>query len=81
LTQYKWELPIDIFNVTYGCETDFYATAEFIVASLQKGKLNFKNDKKEYITFYLSNEKISKLIEVKTDYFGKLDQYLNDKVL
>lgn len=81
LTRYQWELPIDTFNVTYGCETDFNATAEFIVASLQKGKLNFKNDKKGYVPFYLSNEKIGKLIEVNTDYFGKLNQYLNDMVL
>lgn len=78
LIRYQWEHPIDIFNVTYGCETDFNATAEFIVASLQKGKLNFRNNKKGYVPFYLSNEKIGKLIEVKTDYFGKLNQYLND---
>jgi nucleoside-diphosphate-sugar epimerase len=81
LKQYQWELPTDIFNVSYGCETDFNTTAEFIVASLQKGNLKIKNEKKGYVPFYLSNEKIGKLIEVKTDYFGKLNQYLNDMVL
>ena len=81
LKQYQWELPTDIFNVSYGCETDFNNTAEFIVESLQKGNLNIKNEKKGYVPFYLSNDKISKLIEVKTDYFGQLKKYVNDMVL
>jgi len=81
LKQYQWELPSDIFNVSYGCETDFNNTAEFIVESLQKGNLNIKNEKKGYVPFYLSNDKISKLIEVKTDYFGQLKKYVNDMVL
>lgn len=78
LKNYDWESSLEIFNVSYGCETDFNVTAEFIIECLKKGQIHFKNYKKGYVPFYLSNHKISKLIEVKTDFFGKLEKYITN---
>jgi nucleoside-diphosphate-sugar epimerase len=76
IREYKWAQKIDVYNVCYGRETDFYDTFEFIKTHINKQEATISETVKGYIPFYLSNEKLKKIITVKEDYFGKLKQYL-----
>jgi nucleoside-diphosphate-sugar epimerase len=77
LRRYSWEKDIDIFNISYGEETDICDTAKFIADNLGfPNNLNFK-DKKGYLLFYLSNKKLANFVEIKQNYFKSLKSYIN----
>ncbi len=75
---YDWTQDIDIFNVCYGRETDFYETFNFIKSRTANEHAVISETEKGYIPFFLSNEKLKKLIPVRSDYFGKLAEYVDN---
>lgn len=63
LKEYSWERNIDVFNFSYGEETDFYETARFIANRLGKQEKLFIHEKdKGYQKLFLCNEKLLKHI-------------------
>jgi len=77
LKEYKWVQKIDVYNVCYGQETDFYDTFEFIKTQIDKQEAKISETTKGYVPFFLSNQKLKKIVPVKEDYFGKLKQYIS----
>lgn len=76
LSSYSWDKPNEVFNVSYGVETDFYQTVEFIRTEMGiTEQINF-SEIKGYTPFFLSNAKLSQLIPVKRDYYSKLKAYI-----
>lgn len=78
LKVYKWEKNIEVFNFSYGVETDFYETAKFIAESLGKqNKLFIDETDKGYRKLFLSNEKLLKHISFNFNYKQSLANYIN----
>jgi nucleoside-diphosphate-sugar epimerase len=75
--EYKWVQKIDVYNVCYGRETDFYDTFEFIKTHTGKQEATISETAKGYIPFFLSNQKLKEIIPVREDYFGKLKEYIS----
>jgi hypothetical protein len=78
IKKYQWKQKIDVFNVCYGMETDFYGTFEFIKANTGNQKAIISENAKGYTPFFLSNQKLKKIIQVKEDYFGKLKEFISE---
>jgi nucleoside-diphosphate-sugar epimerase len=78
IKKYKWEQKIDIYNICYGQETDFYDTFEFIKGQTADYGALISETERGYVQFFLSNEKLKKLIPVREDYYGKLKEYITD---
>lgn len=77
IRKYEWKQKIDVYNVCYGMETDFYDTFEFIKTNTANQEVIISETVKGYIPFFLSNEKLKKIIPVREDYFGKLKEYIS----
>jgi nucleoside-diphosphate-sugar epimerase len=77
IVKYKWVQKIDVYNVCYGQETDFYDTIKFIKKYTDKQQAAISETAKGYIPFFLSNQKLRELIPVREDYFGKLKEYIS----
>ena len=80
LDTYQWEKDIDVFNVSYGEECDFYKTAYFIKESLNSKSEIIEEDSKGYIPFYLSNRKLSSIINITETYKPSLLTYIREVV-
>ncbi|GJM33459.1 MAG: UDP-glucose 4-epimerase [Saprospiraceae bacterium] len=77
LKNYDWENDIDIFNLSYGEETDVLETVHFIKENLQSESIIKEESKKGYRQFYLSNKKAKKFIHLNSSYHSSLISYLN----
>lgn len=74
---YTWKDKFNIYNFSYGQETDFYETATFIAQKL--GRLdNILIDEKRrgYKKFYLSNKNLKQLFQFHFDYYTSLQKYI-----
>lgn len=78
IKKYQWVQKIDVFNIGYGMETDFYGTFEFIKANTGNQKAIISEKAKGYTPFFLSNQKLKKIVPVKEDYFGKLKEFISE---
>ena len=78
IKSYQWVQEIDVFNVCYGMETDFYGTFEFIKVNTGNKKALISEKAKGYSPFFLSNQKLKKIMQVKEDYFGKLKEFISE---
>lgn len=78
IKEYIWVQKIDVYNVCYGQETDFYDTFEFIKKHTLNPKATISETAKGYTPFFLSNKKLKKIISVREDYFGKLKEYISE---
>jgi dTDP-D-glucose 4,6-dehydratase len=76
LKSYSWSHLCEVFNISYGRETDFIETVQFIERKVQRGQL-IMDGAKGYKTFYLSNEKIKNVVPFDVDYFDRLGEYIN----
>ena len=77
IRNYSWQSLIDVFNFSYGEETDFYATADFIQKQVGKAKIIIDENEKGYTTLYLSNKKLLDYIPVNSHYYSSLKKYIN----
>ena len=81
LNNYKWELDFDIFNVSYGHETDIIKLAFFIKEKLDSKSKITTTIPKGYLPFYLNNEKYMLLTDNYTKNFNKsLLNYINENI-
>jgi UDP-glucose 4-epimerase len=80
IKSYQWVQKIDVFNVCYGMETDFYGTFEFIRENVGNKRALISEKTKGYTPFFLSNQKLKKIMQVKEDYFGKLKEYISELI-
>ena len=78
IRQYEWKQTLDVYNVCYGRETDFYDTFEFIKTNTANREAIISETEKGYIPFFLSNEKLKNIIPMREDYFGKLKEYISE---
>jgi nucleoside-diphosphate-sugar epimerase len=77
---YQWDKTYFVCNFSYGCETDIYATAEFIKTEVNNGHVIETESVKGYVPFYLSNENLKKIISVPTDFYGRLQKYIRESI-
>lgn len=76
LKAYTWQPLIDIYNVGYGEEIDFYETAYTIRQLLSSKSEIVEIGSKGYIPFFLSNEKVKKVIAISENFRASLNNYL-----
>jgi nucleoside-diphosphate-sugar epimerase len=81
LKAYQWNSVYDVYNFSYGCETDIYATAEFIKTELKSSEPTVIEHAKGYVPFYLSNEKLKKIISIPGDFYGSLQKYIQESTI
>lgn len=76
-TEYDWNERVDTFNMSYGEESDFNSTAMYIAQRMGKpGVVEFLN-KKEYVKFYMDNEKLKSIINKPSKLSTSLTQYID----
>lgn len=80
LEKYNWPTGIDVFNISYGEETDFYATAHKVSQIMNCEKLLETSREKNYTKLFISNKKISVFTSPPMSYWSRLDQYVKSFV-
>ena len=78
LSKYKFTDKCEIFNIAYGEKVDFIETVWFLKKQLNSNSTI--NISKKYKDIYLSNEKISKHIDIDVNYYDSLKIYLKSLV-
>ena len=76
LKTYSWDTLTNVYNFSYGHETDFFETAKFLAKKLDVKELEIEKREKGYVPFCLSNNKLSRLIRIETDYHKRLEEYV-----
>ena len=80
LSNYQWHEKVETFNFGYGEECDICQTGKFIGDYLGAPDLVEIIDRTGYVQFYMSNEKLKKHAELKSDYYSKLKTYIDSFV-
>jgi len=76
IVDYDWKNTFDIFNISYGEETDIYKTVLFLKKQFSSNSIIKEENKKGYAPIYLSNNKIKKYCNIKCDYYSSLKKYI-----
>ena len=77
LARYEWDETMNIFNFSYGEETDFYTTATYIAKVMNRSDLIDIEGGRRYVKLYLSNEKVSRYAKPSMDYWMRLEGYID----
>lgn len=76
ILSYQWNNSIEIYNFSYGQETDFLETAEKIkIFSGSKSRISVL-DGRQYTRFFLSNRKLSRVVSIRASFDQSLKRYI-----
>ncbi len=77
IEKYDWKHSIEVFNLSYGRQTDFIECASLIKKALDSASEIRVEGNKGYVDFYLDNSKIRKYVTINDNYEHSLKGYLN----
>jgi nucleoside-diphosphate-sugar epimerase len=76
IKSYSWQNKYDVFNIGYGRCIDIIECAKYIKSKLKSSSEIIIKGEKNYVDFFLSNEKIRKIVKCDYDFKLSLNRYI-----